>query len=317
MKVKNFIAPTMTDAMAQVRVELGIDAVILSSQNVDGGVLLTAAVDETADFDFTPADEIKPLDTRAFFDDTVLRQALDYHTVIEPVAGRLLALCREAGRGQKLVDDRKTLAAGLGRMFKFRPLFAGGSAFKMFMGTPGSGKSTAIAKLATCAKLKGIKTAVVSTDNSKAGANQQLKAFADILEVDFHFFKDPKALFKFAGSARGQYGLVLIDTPGINPFVSAEVEKVAPFAEVVKADKILTMDAGRNVAEAVEGAEIFRDLGADCLLPTRLDLTRRIGAVLSVAACCDLTLGAAGVSSSIASGLAEVAPDSLARLILA
>ena len=317
MKVKNFIAPTMTDAMAQVRVELGIDAVILSSQNVGGGVLLTAAVDETADFDFTPADEIKALDTRAFFDDTVLRRALEYHTVIEPVAGRLLALCREAGRDQKLVNDRQTLAAGLGRMFKFRPMFAGSSAFKMFMGTPGSGKSTAIAKLATRAKLKGVKTVIVSTDNSKAGANQQLKAFADILEVDFHFFKDPKALFKFANGARGEYGLILIDTPGINPFAAAELEKVAPFAESIKADKILTMDAGRNVAEAVEGAEIFQDLGADCLLPTRLDLTRRIGAVLSVAACCDLTLGAAGVSASIASGLAEVAPDSLARLILA
>ena len=45
MKVKNFIAPTMTEAMAQVRAALGIDAVILSSQTVDGGVLLLAAVD--------------------------------------------------------------------------------------------------------------------------------------------------------------------------------------------------------------------------------------------------------------------------------
>lgn len=307
----------MTDAMAQVRAELGADAVILSSQNAEGGVMITAAVDETVDFDFTPADEIMELDTKAFFDDTILRQALEYHTVIEPAAGRLLALCREAGREQKLVDDRKTLAAGLGRMYKFRPMFAGGSKFKMFMGTPGSGKSTAIAKLATRAKLKGEKTAIVSTDNTKAGANQQLKAFADILEVDFHFFKDPKALFRFSSEAGEKYRLILIDTPGINPFAEAEVEKVAPFAETVKSDKILTMDAGRNVMEAVEGAEIFKQLGADCLLPTRLDLTRRIGAVLSVASCCDLTLGAAGVNSSIASGLAEVDPLSLARLILA
>lgn len=71
--------------------------------------------------------------------------------------------------------------------------------------------------------------------------------------------------------------------------MAAEVDKVAAFAEAVKADKILTMDAGRNVSEAVEVAETFKNLGAAYLLPTRLDLTRRIGTVLSVADCCNLT----------------------------
>lgn len=93
----------------------------------------------------------------------------------------------------------------------------------------------------------------------------------------------------FCRDQGASYGLVLVDTPGINPFVAAEVDKVAAFAEAVKADKILTMDAGRNVSEAVEVAETFKNLGAAYLLPTRLDLTRRIGTVLSVADCCNLT----------------------------
>lgn len=61
------------------------------------------------------------------------------------------------------------------------------------MGTPGSGKSTAIAKAATQARLKGIKCVIVSTDNVRAGANQQLKAFAEILDVEFSFSKTPNS----------------------------------------------------------------------------------------------------------------------------
>lgn len=316
MRVKNFTATTMSEAMAQVRRELGAEAVILATEQSEGQIKITAALDEETDFDFSAQEEVLPLEVKAYFDDTPLRNALEYHDVTEVIRERLLALCREAGRDGQSLDNRRVLEAGLGRLFRFRPLLSG-QKLQMFMGTPGAGKSTAIAKLATQAKLKGKTTAIVSTDNTKAGTNQQLKAFADILEVDFYFFKDPKALFKFTSYAGQSYDLVLIDTPGINPFLEHEVEKVAPFAEVLKADKILTMDAGRNVLEAIEAAEIFCDLGAAYLLPTRLDLTRRIGSVLSVAGCCDLCLSAAGVSSAIASGLAEVDPASLAKLILA
>jgi len=45
MKIKRFFAPDMRRAIAQVRSEHGADAVILSSQMVDGGVEIISAVD--------------------------------------------------------------------------------------------------------------------------------------------------------------------------------------------------------------------------------------------------------------------------------
>ena len=59
------------------------------------------------------------------------------------------------------------------------------------------------------------------------------------------------------------------------------MEKVSLLAEAVRADMILTVDAGKNTFEAVEIADIFAEIGARFLLPTRLDLTRRIDTVLS------------------------------------
>ena len=157
----------------------------------------------------------------------------------------------------------------------------------------------------------------MSTDNVRAGANSQLQAFADILGTDFCFVKTPRGLYDTVEEARQKYALVLIDTPGINPFLPEEVEKVSLLAEAVRADMILTMDAGKNTFEAVEIADIFAEIGARFLLPTRLDLTRRIGALLSVAACCEFGFCSASVSSSIAKGLSPVDGEALAKLVLA
>ena len=298
MKIKNFIADTMNEAMQQVREELGGDAVILSSQTVEGQVHLTAALDEETDFEFREDDTAEIIDTKAYFDETSLREALRYHGALEMVEQHILASCREVMRSSPAAKDTEILTAALKKLYRFTPLL------------------TAIAKVATQAKLKGVKCVIVSTDNVRAGANRQLEAFAGILNTDFVFFKEAKELYRFLQNSEN-YGLVLIDTPGINPFIAKEADKVAAFADCAKCAKILTLDAGRNVYEAVEGAEVFAGFGVRYLLPTRLDLTRRIGSILSVIDCCGFSLCAASVSSSIASGVAPVDAASLAGLILA
>ncbi len=316
MRVKNFEARNMSEAMQKVRNELGGDAIILSSYSLADKVFLTAGIDEKTDFDFNNDNQIKQVDVKAHFDETELREALEYHDLQENVKGRILASCREISRTNPEISSHKILEIALDNLFGFSPILSGNNKVKMFMGTPGSGKSTAIAKVGTKAKLKNLRTVIISTDHSKAGANKQLEAFADILEVPFHFFKDARSVFDFIRYPPVEFDLFLIDTPGINPFIEREVEKIMPFAEAIKCDKILTLDAGRNVLDALESAEIFADMGVRFLLPTRMDLTRRIGTVLSVADYCKFSFCVASIGSSIASGLAPVDSKSLAKLIL-
>ena len=52
MKVKNFYAPSINEAMLQIKEELGSDVVILSQQQSKEGFQLTVGWDETTDFDF-------------------------------------------------------------------------------------------------------------------------------------------------------------------------------------------------------------------------------------------------------------------------
>lgn len=318
MKLKNFVAPDMASAFQMVREALGADAVIISQEkDGNGNILITAAIEEPEEIDFDIEDKVEVKPSRVVYDDSLLRECLEYHGVLDVVKERILARTRKIALEENINNDRRLLRECFASMFNYRNLLDLTNPVKMFMGVAGSGKSTAIAKVATQAKLNGIKSCIISTDNVRAGANSQLKAFADILETDFSFIKSSRGLFDAVNAAKENYSLILIDTAGINPFLREEVEKVSLFTEAVKADMILTMDAGKNTYEAVEIADIFTEIGARWLLPTRMDLTRRIGALLSVASCCELNFCSASVSASIAKGLAEIDAKSLADLVLA
>lgn len=316
MRLKPFIAANMTEAFALVRQELGDDAVIVDTENLpDGKVRLIAALEEEDVF-FDDKEKPQSAPRRVDFDDSLIRECLEYHGVIDVVKGKILAQLRNIHKEQGINEDKYLLENSFKRIFRFSSLFNRERRLKLFMGVPGSGKSTAIAKFAAQGKFNNFKSCIISTDNVRAGANSQLKAFADILEVPFIFAADARKLFEQAEAGAKNYDYVLIDTPGINPFIPAEVEKLSLLTEAVKADMILTMDAGRNQYEAVESADIFCSAGAEYLLPTRMDLTRRVGALLSVAGCTGLSFCSAGVSSKIASGLADVSSGSLAKLVL-
>ena len=118
-----------------------------------------------------------------------------------------------------------------------------------------------------------------------------------------------------AGAEKGR--LVLVDTPGTNPFLDSERERLSALLKAAGGETVLTLDAGYNACDAGEAAALFASLGADCLLPTKLDLCRRIGGVLTAALKGGFKLGRASVSASMANGLSEFDGPSLARLLLA
>lgn len=317
MKIKQIIAPSMLEALARIKTELGDEAVIISNTTDEmGQIVVTAAIEESFEINFDEQDELEVTPTPIVYNDYYLRECLDYHGVIPVISDKILATARQIALNQKIGDERQVLEKTLADIYCFGDILDTTEPVKMFMGTPGSGKSTAIAKTAAQARFQKISCCIISTDNVRAGANKQLEAFAQILELDFAFCPEERNLYETIRQARQKFALILVDTPGINPFIEKEVDRVGRLAELVKNEAILTMDAGRNPFEAIEIAEIFSSIGARFLLPTRLDLTRRLGAVLSVAACGGFCLCAASVSSSIANGLAKIDNRALAKLVL-
>jgi flagellar biosynthesis protein FlhF len=155
---------------------------------------------------------------------------------------------------------------------------------------------------------------LVTMDSQRAGAVEQLAAFARVLKVDLVQAADADELGQAVRGA-GDCA-VLIDSAGVNPFDGAQTAALAAAAEAVHAEPVLLMPAGGDVAESAEIAEAFSAIGAGRLIATRVDLARRLGGLLSAAQAGRLAFAEASVTPQIAEGLSPINPIALARLLL-
>jgi flagellar biosynthesis protein FlhF len=196
----------------------------------------------------------------------------------------------------------------------------------LLAGPPGAGKTLSCAKLAARATLAGAPPLVISTDSVRAGAAEQLAAFTRLLGLTLALAATPGALGKAIGRRGAAAGAatvaaaaatqpVLIDTAGCDPFNASEAALLHSLAAASAAEIVLVLPGGLDPAEAAELAQAFARLGARHLLPTRLDLTRRLGGVLAAAAA-GLALTEGGIGPNPADGLRPIDPDWLAERLL-
>lgn len=281
MRLKLYRAPCMTEAMAQLRAELGPDAIILATRRTAQGVELTAALEPPS----PPPSPAPP--------------PLAWHGVPE-------TLRHELGAGE--------LATALAARFRFVPLpWASGPL--LLAGPPGAGKTLTVARLATRLVLGGTAPSVITADGRRAGAAEELAAYTRLLGIPLTVANQPATLARALARAPG-LAPVLIDTAGVNPFDAGETESLAALAAAAGATLLLVLPAGMDAAEAGETAAAFAALGAAHLLATRLDIARRLGALLAAAAR-GLAFTEAGTGPGASDGLTALTPDLLAARLRA
>ncbi|MGB0683075.1 MAG: GTP-binding protein [Magnetovibrionaceae bacterium] len=311
MRLKTYTAATMNQAMDLVREELGDDAIIVSTQKAsDGqGARVTAALEDTFQDEvvFAATNEAEPDDVTE-----AIRQTLSFHGTPGPLAD---ALARTAGKGTA-TDATLALASALDEHYRFSPLDQAGSGRPLILvGPPCAGKTIVTAKLCARAGLQGKTVKAITTDTKRAGGVEQLEAFTRILKADLGVAETGKEL---EDAVRDAYGadFCFIDSPGTNPYSEAEVDSLADLIRLSHAEPVLVLAAGSDAFEMADMALAFRQLGAERLIVTRLDLARRIGGMLAAADAAGLAFSDVSTSPHIADGLAQVNPASLARLIM-
>ena len=143
---------------------------------------------------------------------------------------------------------------------------------------------------------------MVTADGRRAGAAEQLAAFTRLLGLNLLVANHPATLGR--ALAHRQAGApVLIDAPGADPFDPAQRDELAALAATADASVVLVLPAGLDPAEAADLAGAFAAAGATMLVATRLDVTRRLGAVLAAAQAGGLALAEAGIGPGAADGL--------------
>jgi len=305
MRLRNFTAPSIQEAMALVRQELGPDAIIVSTEDDPEGARVTAALDLAEPGTGTALPVVDVTDR--------LSEALAAGGVPGPLAERLLI----ASLSFDADDELTALSGALAATFSFAPVPEQGRARPLLMvGPPGAGKTMTVAKLAARAVLGGRPVRVIAADTVRAGAIEQLAAVARILGISLVTAESAGRL-ALAVSAAAPEELVLIDGFGINPYNAADRRELEALMAAGNAEPMLVVAAGGDAVDTVEIARIFRDLGASRMIVTRLDLTNRLGSVLAAAEGAKLAFAEAGTAPEIAEGLVPFNPVTLARRLLA
>lgn len=151
------------------------------------------------------------------------------------------------------------------------------------LGPTGVGKSTAVSKLAARYALKygAERVAIVSMDDRRLGAHQQMKSFGRLIGATVHVARDLEELAPVLAELRGK-SLVLIDTPGSAPGDARYQDLARGLTEMEAGiECYAVLSATTDYLAATKGLKALAELGlAGCIL-TKLDEAATLGPSLS------------------------------------
>jgi len=159
----------------------------------------------------------------------------------------------------------------------------------LFVGVNGSGKTTAIAKLAHYLKKHGKSVVIAAADTFRAGAIEQLEEHARRLDVKLIKHRqgaDPAAVaydaIEHAKAKRKDF--VLIDTAGRMQTNVNLMDEMAKIKRVAKPDMVIFVGDALAGNDAVEQARKFNEVvGVDGIILTKVDADAKGGSALSIA----------------------------------
>jgi len=183
----------------------------------------------------------------------------------------------------------------------------------LLLGPPGAGKTTLAAKIA--ARFGENDAQLINADPERAGGIAQFEEYAEVLGLPLAVAASAAALGTLVASAARRR--LVIDTKGTAPNDRAGCTALAELIAASGAIPLPVLPADTAAEEAAAVVGCFAPLGARVLLPTRLDLVRRLGGVLAAADAGGLALAAGGLTPQFAYGLRPLTPRLLARRLLA
>ncbi|MEM3342512.1 MAG: signal recognition particle-docking protein FtsY [Thermoplasmata archaeon] len=159
----------------------------------------------------------------------------------------------------------------------------------MFVGINGTGKTSAIAKIAYRLKNNGYTCVMAAGDTFRAGAIEQLTKHAEKLDVKIVKSEaggDPAAVaFDAIEHAKARKkDVVLIDTAGRMQTNTNLMDEMKKIKKVSQPDMIIFVGDALAGNDAIEQAKKFNEaVGIDAVILTKIDADAKGGAALSIA----------------------------------
>lgn len=283
MLLKRITAATLDEALKQVRSECGEHALIVETRHTAGGCLVIAARPPARGSREVARAAPVHRWTRGF--SPLAERALGFG-----ISNRVITAVEDALIGTRVSLDRPGDPALPGiatrvleALIQVEPLALPGHRVLSFVGPTGVGKTTTLAKLAARMHREHHEDlAILSLDTYRIAAVEQLRAFADMLEVPFEVAFTPLDL-RTALDRHRDRDRVLIDTTGRGPFDLDQINLMAGALGVARTNKsLLCIPAGLRRADAEAVLEAYQRLVPTAVILTKWDETQVPGETLSL-----------------------------------
>ena len=338
MDVKEFRQPTVREAFRAIRENLGPDALVLASDLVPargwrgwlgmrevrvkaappiGGSARPPAASERRS-----ADERRPTDSD--LDQRSRDTSRDPARPTTQVAARLMAAGVEADlanaaaahipvekqRGASLATMRRALADAVS------PYVSGAEAHapvEVFIGPPGVGKTTTIAKIAAQERARGQLLGLVAADAFRAGAVEHLRTYAAIIGSPFRIARSADDFSRALGNGRLP---VLVDTAG-RSHVEANMRDfhwLVGTNRDVRTHLVIAADTSLRTVRRILDA--YRDVGPHRCVLSKIDEAESLAPLLALLRDRGLTISYLTMGQAVPEDLERATPAALAAALL-
>ena len=188
----------------------------------------------------------------------------------------------------KIVYHMLVEAIGVAPPMSREPAERGNPRVAVFLGSTGVGKTTTIAKLAAGLMLDSeLQIGLLTADTYRIAAVEQLKTYADILDVEVGVAYLPEEVAELAQTFGETHDVVMLDTTGRSP---RNAEAMAELSRYVQAagdcERYLLLSLATRWEDMLEIVQAYEAMGEFTLIFTKSDEAGNLGAVLNV---CKLT----------------------------
>ncbi|MGA1847027.1 flagellar biosynthesis protein FlhF [Deferribacter abyssi] len=151
------------------------------------------------------------------------------------------------------------------------------------VGPTGVGKTTTIAKIAANLSLKHqSKVALITIDTFRIGAVEQLKTYAEIVNIPLKVASTPNELKSQIAELK-DFEYIFIDSMGRSQYDDAQIRELANFLDVSPLiTTVLVLSMSSNHAEMYDTFDRYKMLHPEYLIFTKLDETRHFGPLINV-----------------------------------
>lgn len=341
MHLKRYRGITVADALAQVRTDLGPDALVLSTRMVsDHGwrglmghrvVEVTAAPNRDMSESRPKPGRVRPpvrprngVESAAAGPVTEPAPVTD--SAVEAIASRLVA----SGLDRRLATDvaarippakrRQVSEQQLRRAITdvLEGLAAADDGFaraEAFVGPPGVGKTTTVAKIAAQSRVRGgHRFGLVSADDFRVGAVDQLRLYADIIGVPFAATFSTEELEQLIDGVTT--GTILVDTAGRGTGDRELREVLTLLGAHPRVRTHLVLAAATPVRDAVRLLNIYERSRPTRVALTRLDEADSIAPLVGLLRERNLPISFLGTGQRVPDDLTRASASNLAAHVL-